>query len=1053
MDSMRIETTRAVYAKGSRVVGKLDPGNLTRIIITAYKHVVIMAFLVFTVFASVVYGQGYTHEVNGQVTDETGAPLPGATVLVQNTEHGTSTDIDGYYTLFVDENSILIVSYIGYQTQIIDVGGREKIDVELVVVSGSLDELVVIGYGAQRRATLTGAVADAPGEKLRQVPVLNVSNSLAGRVPGLVTITQSGEPGLDNSTIRVRGTNTLGNNNPLIVVDGISNRSLNRLNPDDIESITVLKDASAAIYGAQAANGVILVTTKRGDMSPAMINITLDRGWGQFTRLPEMADAPAYARALNELQTGSGGTPVYTEQQIQRFADGSDPWAYPNNNNFDLVLRNFAPQYHLNSSISGGTENLSYYFSGGYRYQDAIYKNSSTDFSQVDFRSNVDYQITDNFTVSLDLAGSQRTENQPNEEKDRVMQFLYRGIPTWPTVWPDGSPGPAQEFGSNPVIVTTGESGYKRDTRYEFLSNLRLKMEIPWVTGLSITGNASVDKFFTEGTHWNQPWTLYNWDGQTYNEHGEPVLVAGQYAARGHGTDPNLQKINRLGESVTLNALVNYERTFHNKHNIGVLLGSERNTGISNELMAFRRYFSSSVLDELFAGGDAEKDNFGMANEEARLNFFGRINYDYNWKYLLELVFRYDGSYIFPKEGRFGFFPGVSLGWNISEEDFWKDNITFINYFKIRGSIGQTGNDRIEPYQYLASYGFVRTTAGDAMGDTYIFGENIENKTLGELRIPNPNVTWEVATQSNIGLDGSISNFNFSFDYFYNLRRDILLFRSASVPQSTGLTLPRENIGEVVNRGMEAAIRYDSHRQGDFLYSLSFNMGYQKNYVKFMDEEPGAPDYQQATGMPIGAPLLYEVIGVFRDEEHLNSYPHWDGARPGDLIYKDVNGDGVIDGDDRIRQEKTNIPTLTAGLSIDLEYKNFYTTALVQGAAGAERTRSQRVGFAGNYYMQDLRGRWTPDNLNATKPRVWDEGVYWNSGNTYWRENNDYLRLKSIEIGYTIHNIPGMNSIRLYLSGLNLLTLTNLRDFDPESVGEIHYPQNRIYNFGISLNL
>src|SRR5690625_864413 len=265
MDSMRIETTRAVYAKGSRVVGKLDPGNLTRIIITAYKHVVIMAFLVFTVFASVVYGQGYTNEVNGQVTDETGAPLPGATVLVQNTEHGTSTDIDGYYTLFVDENSILIVSYIGYQTQIIDGGGREKIDVELVVVSGSLDELVVIGYGAQRRATLTGAVADAPGEKLRQVPVLNVSNSLAGRVPGLVTITQSGEPGLDNSTIRVRGTNTLGNNNPLIVVDGISNRSLNRLNPDDIESITVLKDASAAIYGAQAANGVILVTTKRSE--------------------------------------------------------------------------------------------------------------------------------------------------------------------------------------------------------------------------------------------------------------------------------------------------------------------------------------------------------------------------------------------------------------------------------------------------------------------------------------------------------------------------------------------------------------------------------------------------------------------------------------------------------------------------------------------------------------------------------------------------------------------------------------------------------------------
>ena len=470
---------------------------------------------------------------------------------------------------------------------------------------------------------------------------------------------------------------------------------------------------------------------------------------------------------------------------------------------------------------------------------------------------------------------------------------------------------------------------------------------------------------------------------------------------------------------------------------------------------AFRRYFVSQAIDQMFAGGNLNKDNGGTASNLARLSYFGRLNYNYLGKYLAEFVFRYDGSYIFPSAKRFGFFPGVSLGWLIGEENFWKKNLSFINYFKLRGSWGQTGNDRIEPYQYLSSYAFIPS-------NTYVFNQVVEQNALAETRIPNPNVTWEIANQSNIGFDGEMFNgkFKFSADYFYNLRTNILWQRNASVPATTGLTLPRENIGKVANQGFEFQIGYNN-KIGGLKYSVSVNGGSQKNRIKFWDEAPGAPDYQKSTGHPMNSQLLYNAIGIFKDQAAVDAYPHWSGARPGDIIFEDVNKDGKIDGLDMVRSYKTDIPTFQGGINIDLAYKGFFASIFLQGASGAARAHLTYSGDVGNFLVDDVVGRWTPENTNASKPRTWNrDDQYWslNAGinNTYWLRSNDYIRLKNVKIGYnipaTINKMLGVNGLSIYFSGFNLLTLTKLTGYDPETIGDSAYPPSKVYNIGLDLN-
>ncbi|MBA4057070.1 MAG: SusC/RagA family TonB-linked outer membrane protein, partial [Marivirga sp.] len=551
---------------------------------------------------------------------------------------------------------------------------------------------------------------------ISQAPVSNLSNALAGRLPGTVFINRSGEPGNDGSQIRVRGTNTTGNPSALVVIDGIANRSggLERLNPADIESITILKDGSAAIYGAQAANGVILVTTKRGKAGKPEISFNYNIGFNKPTRLPDVADAPTYATMLNEIDEYRGNAPRYSAQDIQKFGDGSDPWKYPNTDWYDAVIKPVSKQDMATLSISGGTnDGVKYYVSVGSLSEDGVYKNSGTKYKQYNFRSNIDAKITDFFSLSLDLSGRQENRVYPTRSAGTIFRMLIRGKPNLPAYWPNGLPGPDIENGDNPVVISTPATGFVNDVNNVFQSNLRGKIDVPWVKGLNVILNASFDESFRPIKRFRTPWYLYTWDYTSYGPDGDPLLLRSR---RGLNA-PELQEEFERTSGQTYNAYVNYTKDF-GPHAISFMAGTEKQVLEGNQFQAFRNAYISTAVDELFAGTQNASTNAtnnvgdGKLYKRTRLNYFGRINYGFNEKYLVEMVWRYDASYIFPENNRWGFFPGVSAGWVLSEEDFMQ-SATFVDRLKLRGSWGQLGNDRMDAsnarndeFQFANNYGF-----------------------------------------------------------------------------------------------------------------------------------------------------------------------------------------------------------------------------------------------------------------------------------------------------------------------------------------------------------
>lgn len=1029
-----------------------------------------------------VYAQ--SRVITGTVTDEANSPLPGVNIIAKGTTTGTTTDLDGKYSLSVPADAILSFSYIGFISQEHEVGNRNVIDIQLVADVKSLSEVVVVGYGVQKKVTVSGSVATVKGEDLIKSPTVNLSNSIAGRMPGVIATNRSGEPGYDGSGIRIRGSNTLGNNDALIVIDGIPARAggLDRLNPADIESISVLKDASAAIYGARAANGVILITTKRGKSGKPELSYTFNQGWSQPTIIPKLANAAQFAEMVNELNiyelpvsewqaaheaykstgvyTRPDGTvrrAPYSPEDIQLYRDGSDPWLHPNTNWYDATLKEWSPQVRHNVQLNGGTDNMRYLASLGYQNQDAYYKNSATAYKQFDVRLNLDANINKYLKTTIGVLGRQENRQFPTKSAGAIFRMSMRGIPTQPAYWPNGLPGPDIEYGENPVVITTNKTGYDRDTRYYFQSNGTIEAIVPGVEGLKFTGTAAVDKMVRQTKRWETPWYLYTFQGE-YEPDGTPKLVAGK---RGPA-EPNLNQGNEDQLNVMLGLVGTWDRNF-NGHQITILAGTNKETVKWAGFNAYRRFFISEAVDQIFAGGDAEKNNGGSAWERARLNYFGRVAYNFKEKYLAEFLWRYDGSYMFPEDTRYGFFPGVMAGWVISEEDFWKNNIKAVDYLKLRGSWGQMGNDQIyyngalQEYQYMSTYGF----------RSYIIN-NIETKTLYETRVPNLGVTWEVANNSNIGIEGSLfaNRIHFEFDYFYNRRSNILYPRNASVPQTTGMSLPAENIGKVQNQGFDFLVGYNGSA-GDFKYNISVNGGYAYNKIIFWDEAPGAPEWQRTTGKPMNSNyLVYLYDGVFKDQADIDAtlaqidYSNVvREVRPGDMKYVDFDGDKKITDKDRVRRTRNNIPRFQGGLNINATYKNFDLTILFQGSTGAEQYISTgESGNIGNYLLDVYENRWTIDNPSDKHPRIANRNdQYFSGGNTYWLRNRDYLRLKNLELGYTIPNSLsskiGMGHARIYVNGLNLFTLAHLKVYDPESdnaTGQ-YYPQARILNAGLSV--
>ncbi|MEO5889584.1 MAG: TonB-dependent receptor [Ferruginibacter sp.] len=1008
--------------------------------------------------------------VSGTVQSDSSLPLSNVSIKVKGATDGTTTTENGAFTISVSKGTTLIFSTVGYDERQIKAEKDESgVSIKLTRITSTLNDVVVVGYGTRKKATLTGSIVSVKGDDLAKSPASNVSNSLAGRLPGLTVVTRTGEPGNDGSTLRIRGSNSYGDNSPLVVVDGITGRSLERLDPASIESITVLKDASAAIYGAQAANGVILVTTKRGTSGKPTISISLNQGWNTPTVLPKMVDAPLYATIQNEISAHYHPTsPLpYSADDIQKFADGSDPYGHPNTDWFKETIKSNSPQRYANLTLSGGSEAIKYFIAVGSNYADGMYRNSAVSYSQTNFQSNIDAKVTNNIRLSFDLTGRQENRNYPggganggsDDGAQNIFWALNRSFPTWVARYANGLPGIDIEYGANPVVLATDATGYSKSKTYILQSNAKLLVTIPWVKGLSLTGNVSVDKKLVSAKRFRKPWLLYSWDKVTLDADGQPFLIANK---RGNN-DPRLDQGSNDEQNVTLNALLNYDRTFA-RHDLKFLAGAERINGDLSNFSAHREQFASDLLAELDLGGNALKNSGGSSSVTRRLDYFGRVSYAYDSKYLAEFVWRYDGSYIFDPAGKqFGFFPGISLGYRISNENFWKQNISFINEFKIRGSWGRTGNDRIDPYQYLSTYHY---------DGSYIFNQNVSQQTLHAGVAPNAGVTWEIANQANIGFDAQLlsNKLVISGDYFHNIRTNILGYRNAAVPGSAGIDLPRENIGEVVNKGYELQVSY-RNTIGDFKYQVSANGAYAKNYVRYSAETPGAPDYQKSTGKPIDARAYFQAIGVFADQGSIDKYPHMGGATPGDIIFKDVNNDNVIDDRDKVRSDKTTIPTFTGGFSLDLQYKSFYITVLFQGATGAERSYRTFSGGpgVGNFMYNLVKDRWTPEHPSSTDPRAWERGgAYWMTdgepNNTYFVRSSNYLRMKNAEIGYTLNSRyakkVGVQSVRFYASGLNLLTFTKMTDFDPESpddapgsiwVNSQVYPLNKTINVGLNV--
>jgi TonB-linked SusC/RagA family outer membrane protein len=1003
-------------------------------------------------------------KITGTVVDKNGAPLPGVNVVVTGTTVGILTDVNGKYSIEAgDAATSLTFSFIGMEPQTIPIGTLSQINITLLESAVNLQEVVVIGYGTQKKVNVIGSVTTISAKEITSAPISTISNALAGRLPGAVIQQGNGEPGHDAAYILVRGVATLGNNSPLIVIDGIPGRDMNSINPNDVENISVLKDASAAIYGAEAANGVILITTKRGkEGAPLTVNYSFYQGFITPTKIPELADAPTYAQMILEMQINQGVDPsqmTFSADDVAKFKSGKYPWTYPNTNWYKAVLKDYSQTRNQNVSITGSKGAINYYTSFGSQYDDGIFKNGSTAFNRYNLKSAIDAKINDYLTLGVDINFSQENRTYPAVSAGANFEALQRQYPTSVAIYPNGLPGPDNiGYGYNPVVTATSQTGFDDSKNYSLNSIFSGSLKIPGVKGLVLSSYYAYDIINGTEKVLLKPWTLYSLDkeaylaaGNTGAEDGSAFLIG---SLRGP-TDISLTDSNFNTTTKTFNFKVDYTASINGVHNISAFVAYENSDYFTNTVGAFRRYLISYQLPYLFAGGQSQKDNSETVAIDARVNYFGRFNYNYKEKYLLQFSLRRDGSLRFSEaSGRWGNFPGVLAGWNISKEDFWQNNVKFINFLKLKASWGQLGNDLVEPFQYLSSYSISNGTAT---------GARLYNVGLAQVGATNPNITWEVSNIYNGGFESIFlkSKITLNADFFYERRSKILVTRNASVPQFTGITLPDENYGIVDSKGLEIVLGYTDTRK-DFSYSINGNFAFARNKVIEFDEPAQADPWQVSTGHPQGAELLYHAIGIFKDEAQINSTPHVDGAQPGDIILEDYNKDGKITADDRTLLFKTSVPEITFGLSFSLSYKNWSLNGLIQGAGNmVKMIYTPVMGLSGDYLAWDAEDRWTPEHTTATKPRAVDRTeAYWRMDyfNDFYYHNCNYARMKNLQLVYNlpakIQNAIHLKNAQVYVSGQNLFLLYAANKIMDPEIDNIFttYPLMKTYAIGAKVS-
>ncbi|WP_029901925.1 TonB-dependent receptor [Prevotella sp. 10(H)] len=996
--------------------------------------------------------------ISGTITDSEGEPIIGASVVEKGSRNGVMSDVDGGFSISVPVGKTIQITFIGYIAQEIVVTADMSTHLNITLQENDelLDDVIVVGYGTQKKEVITGAISNLKSKDISLSPSGNMIAGLAGRLSGVIINTRTGEAGNEGTSIRIRGQNTFtGSNDPLYVIDGIVRSEeggiLSRLDPEDIESISVLKDASAAIYGSRAANGVILVTTKRGKAGQKpTITLTYNHSFSQPTRLVKMANSHSYAIAQNLANEIRGLSPAWTDDEIQKFADGSDPQHYPNTNWYKEVQKSWSHQDKANLQLTGGSERFTYLVSAGLLKQGTPYKNGAMKNDMYNLRSNIDAKVNDYIKITFDLFGKYTERVLPRNGSANdggIYSHIGLSAPTKHAIWP-GTNYAAPGWGNdNALTYTSGEAGNITSPNWVFNGQTTIEIKLPWVKGMSVGGSLAYDYFGQQFKQFENINYVYRYheDTNTYEKY------------KGSIDAPQLYIEEKRTEIMTGNVRINYLNTFNNVHTVDAFVGFEQSEARNTYLQGRRSNFPTGALKELSAGDANTQKNESGSGRDARQNYFGRVQYDYDNKYMLQFQFRYDGSQNFPKGERFGFFPGVSGGWTISRENFMQ-NLTWLDNLKLRGSWGKMGNDAVNnnKFQYMTMY----TLAGG-----YVFN-GTQYQGISKANTPNPNITWETAETYDIGLETRFlkNRLTFEFDWFKTKRSDILAQRQASIPSFTGLSLPQENIGKTENKGVEFMLGFRDEPNKDFSYSISGNFTYAKNKIIYMDETPMSEDYQKREGKPIGAELRYQAIGIYSAADIADaSVPKRAGTVAGDIKLLDANGDGQITDADRIRQDLTNIPDIIYGLNINLTYKQFDLMLGFQGQARAifylrqDWVNPSTQNGGGNILQWWTEDTMTSDNPNGTKPRLGT--AYGIGGTTFTQRCADFFKLKNAELGY---NVPrhisskmGLEKARVYLSGTNLFSIDSMHKFgiDPEATyGGWTLNPMRLINIGFNIS-
>ena len=971
--------------------------------------------------------QNGTNRVSGQVLSN-GESVIGASVLVKGTTVGTVADVDGFFSLQARPNDILVVSAIGYETVEVPVDGRSVINVTLAEENILLSDAVVVGYGVQKKVNLTGAVASVSTQELEGKPIANVLEGLQGTTPGLVIQQGSSTPG-GTPSMNIRGYNTMNDNNPLVIIDGIEG-SLANLNPNDIDQISVLKDASStAIYGSRASNGVILVTTKKGSEGKVSVNYDMTYGLQQPTALPTVVDSWIYAELYNEAAVNSGRATKFTAEQIADFRNGGTNVKW-----IRELYKDYAPQQSHNFSMTGGAKNLTYMASLGYLDQNSLFQGPDYGYNRYNARLNVSHKVTDRLTLT---ATGQFTRNKINDHA-YWTEWIIEQANRMPAIYeiknPDGTYTYPSGSNSN-SLERLEKGGYRQSVNDD----------------LSATLNA--DFKIAEGLHLGA--TV---GGRTLNNATHENRMASLAAASG-------DKENHISESfyratkLTATTTLSYEHTFAGKHNFAVLLGYAYE-GENAKNFSTQRLTDNAKYD-IFVGdlkGDDVSNN-GSASDWSLYSGFGRLTYNYDEKYLFEFNIRNDYSSYFAKGNRSGLFPSFSLGWRVSQEPWWEAIRPVIPSFKLRGSWGLVGNNRIGAYRYMQT---VTVTQGITFGDELA-------PTAGFASV-DPGIKWETTRMADVGVDlGLLKNdLNLSFDFFQNRTRDILV--GLPVPGLFGNGAPTSNAATVDSYGWEFSLNYH-FRTGAVNHNIAGNVADSWNKVIDTKGEDLHYGYDVTTIIKEGYPLYsYYTLrsnGLFQSDEEAASSPHLEGIVPraGDIRYIDKDGNGVINDDDRFVCGN-DFPRYTFGLSYGLQWKGFFVSAFAQGVG--RRSRWMR-GEAVEAFHNNNEGpvhdfhidRWTPLNPDASYPRLTmgSESANNATKSDFWIQNAAYLRLKNVQAGYDFHGDwmrkVHLTGLRAYLSVENALTLSQMRGgWDPEYNADGSgraYPVARVFSLGLNV--